>query len=595
MNLQHKPNFLRRTIIFFLAVFLAFVWIIAFQEAKAAPINAVADTVQPDTRCAGGMWGFGGCPPGLEFAHTLLDSPRYAGLRSNFLNVDSETLSEVSFSSLTDQGLSDMLAGGGDFNLDWNEHLPATWGIYGANYSCTNKHGEKAACFLNSGGQGFEGGSEPACGQSTGDSITNAQNPSYQCQTPTTWAGFDYWLGTNSNTDFIVDHFYKDGYKSVNRLCVEMELPQNNLVIDAPDIKADPSLSQVMNMNTLHPNLRELSFHWGSYTSPRFNDAGTTLDEERGGTYQGGGSHFYHVATSYGSYPSDRVYALDENTIVACMSNRPAGVRTPMRMPYAWEPLATMGGVDANGETQAASYFNHLTRIYFRLQDTVNITATHPLTLKINKFFMMYEDNDIFAATGTGAVLSEKMVVDLEYADHPFTVYNNANESRTYRTFLFNRDTLPIKPGGFNDQGKYVLYDDANGNGVIDVGEPEIRPYELVTLAANTDKKLIIRQYADFTGWYGCYTHHGRCMTQGSFAIQETTTLRSAGFHTRLWEGTVEDQATQEAFFATAKYPSTDSDWYTNRQYNTEKDPSTNPHLIRNTRDYQMAKTKGGW
>lgn len=534
-----------------------------------------------------------------DLAGNLLSGSRYKTLRSEFLHLDSETLSVIDLNELEQSDFDGVLSNEATIlDLNWKEHYTGSWGAFGAKYKCSNKLGGRAVCFLNSGGLGQEGSSSPACGQLTGDSLINAQDPLYQCRTPTPWSGMNFWLGTNNNHDFIADKFYKNKMKPANRLCVEMELPEENLIFNSSEVAQNLGLSQVVNTDVLHPNLRNLSFHWGTYTSPRYSNLNYTLDEEKGGTYQGGGSHFYHNDTAYGSYPPDRVFAIDLNTIVACMNNRPNGVRSGMRMPYAWEPLATLGGVDANGVPQGASYFNHLTRIYFRFSNTDDVIAKYPLTLKINKFFMMYEDNDIQAATSSGAVVSEKMVSNGQYADHPFTIFNSAAEERTYRVYLFNRSALPLNISVPRTMDPYLLYDDTNGNGEVDEKEPLIAPYQLITLEANTDRKFIIRQTADYNGWYGCYERHSRCMTQGSFAIQELKTLRNTGIHTRLWEILPDEDLTDEEqsnFIESARYPASTNDWYLNKQFNTEKDPMTNPNLIRNTRDYQMARQKGGW
>lgn len=581
---------IRNTVISFALIILCFV----AASVCAAPIDAVQDTRQPDTQCINGLFAVGECPDGYELDATdLVTGEKYNVMRSDFLNIDTETLSVLSFNDLSETELSDvMTAGGTSYGFRWDELTGSeSWFVYGSKHTCTNADNETAACFLNIGGSDggiFEGN---PCGTATGNNITNAQNPAYQCQETKAWSSSDFWLNAYDNTDFIMDSFYPTEKKAVNRLCVEMEFPYENLTLNSTDIAANPAIGQVVNPNDLHANLRTIKFEWGTYMSPRLNGSGTTTDDEVGGTYQDGGSHFYHKSSSYSSYPTDKVYAVNDRTVVACVGDIPANVRSGMRAAYIANPLLTIGGVDDNGITNAGNYLNHVTRMYFRFADTNTSTATYPMELKINKFFMMYEDNDIFAATTTGATISEEMVESNVPAYHPFTIYNNANELRTYRVFLNSGSVQPFT----GSNASFMLYEDTNANGVLDVGESEVIPYSTLNLSANTNKSFILKHTVDFSAEQYVFLRHGKNMKQATFSIQEVDTLRSASFAVRTWEGDATAQTTKEAFFTSARYPSATSEWYLNRQYNAELNPSTNPNLVRNTRDYIMAKTKGGW
>lgn len=64
MKPQHKPSSLRSIVIIALALLIGLAWTLAADRVNAAPINPVADTIQPDTRCKDGLWSVGPCPSG---------------------------------------------------------------------------------------------------------------------------------------------------------------------------------------------------------------------------------------------------------------------------------------------------------------------------------------------------------------------------------------------------------------------------------------------------------------------------------------------------------------------------------------------------
>ena len=105
-----------------------------------------------------------------------------------------------------------------------------------------------------------------------------------------------------------------------------------------------------------------------------------------GSTFQGGGTHFYHKPSSYGRYPLDKAYALNENTIVMCFATAPSGVRSGMRPPYSYNPLMTVVGENGEGLTDAYSYIPYLARVYFDLLPD-GTEAQYPLTVQYNKIF----------------------------------------------------------------------------------------------------------------------------------------------------------------------------------------------------------------
>lgn len=67
MKPQHKPSSTRSIAVLILALLIGLAWTIAVDRVNAAPVNPIADTRQPDKRCANGLWGVGKCLPGYEF------------------------------------------------------------------------------------------------------------------------------------------------------------------------------------------------------------------------------------------------------------------------------------------------------------------------------------------------------------------------------------------------------------------------------------------------------------------------------------------------------------------------------------------------
>jgi hypothetical protein len=525
---------------------------------------------------------------------SLLTDIRYKSMLTDFLNVNPAYFSEIDINAMSNTSRSSFMSSNSDtagFRLD---ELAGheNWYAYGAKHVCTNSQGKLAACWYGTGGSLggiFQGNT---CGNPTGNSYSVATtDPNILCQGTVRWSSINFWLNAYDNNDYVEDAFPGAKNMPLNRLCIEMELPNSGLVLKNSQIEAKPELSQLVNRSVVNPNYQNMSFEWGTYTAPRTDASGQTINAELGDSYQPGGSHFYHKPTAYGAYPADRIYALDKNTFVACIGNIPTGVRSGERPTYAANPLLTLGGDDINGITNAFSYLKYLTRIYFRFSSTYDPTkgedtqATYPFDIKINKFWMMYENNDIFAMHH-GSVLGQDIIKQGEVAYYPFTLYNFAPEDRTYRLFVAMGGAQPLA----NPSPGISVIEDLNNNGKIDSGEPTINPYATITLKANTNYHFIIKHAIDFTNFYdGVLKSHNRNFGQATVSFIQLNRLRSASYAIRTWEGNETSKGEKIKFFDSARYPSDSSAWYTYKQFNADFNPSTNPNLIRNTPDFVKA------
>lgn len=525
---------------------------------------------------------------------SVLTDSRYKTMLNDFLHVNPTNFSEIDLGTMSKSSLTSFMNGPSDtigFRLD--ELTGAEkWYSYGAKHLCTNSQGKEAACWYSTGGSLggiFQGN---PCGSPTGNNYTIAStDPSILCPGTVKWSSMNYWLNAYDNTDYVDDAFPGAHNMPLNRLCVEMEMPNTGLVLKNAQIAKRPELSQFVNRSIVNPNYQNMSFEWGTYTSPRTDANGKTTNAELGESYQPGGSHFYHKPTAYGAYPADRIFALDKDTFVACIGNIPTGVRSGERPTYAANPLLTLGGDDANGITNAFSYLKYLTRIYFRFASTYDASkgedtsATYPFDIKINKFWMMYENNDIFAMNH-GSVLGQDIVKQGQSAYYPFTLYNFAPQDRTYRLFIAMGGAQPLS----SPFAGISLIEDLNNNGKIDAGEPVINPYDTITFKANTNYHFIIKHSVDFTNsYYGVLTAHNRKFAQASLSFIELNRLRSASYAIRTWEGNETTKGDKIKFFNATQYPSDTSAWYKYKQFNADFNPSTNPNLLRNTPDFKRA------
>ena len=524
------------------------------------------------------------------FANSL-DNPIYDQMKTEFLNVDPQYFSEIVFSDHATDARQDFISTGENLaEARMGEGGFKGWWTYGGSYWCQNEtHGSMSLCRYMTGGSA--GNNKPICGSSVENSYQVALDHPERICSANQWAagsGVRLWVGAGDNKNFILPFFKKLAEGPANRLCFEVELPKDRLRY-VPGTSAtnggDPAKAQLVNPAVAHANLSWVKIHIGTYTSPYLSDSYPyTSDEETGGTYQGGGSHFYHNPSSYERYPLDKAYALNENTIVACFSPAPSGVRSGMRPPYYYNPLMTIAGDNSVGESNAYAYFPHMSRLYF---DIISTESMHPLSVKHNKIFALYEKNDIQALSGQGSVLGVEMIEDGQEAVHPFTIYNSASEDRTYRVFMMAGGNLAMNA----PSSHFVVYLDENGNKKLDSGETnELQPGGTLVLKANTDISLLAVHKPNWTSGYQVLERYGRKFAPAGITLQEVGRLRMTSYATRTWLGTAADVQNKDSILAGMAYPSPDSLYATNAQFNQDK--PGNRRLVRNTPDYQMALTK---
>lgn len=448
-----------------------------------------------------------------------------------------------------------------------------SWSYFGAGHGCKDSFGEPALCFYATGGTrggigqqkkyGFCGskfGTGRDAVANPGDKICRDYNKQGQ-RVKTPWSSFNWWSGVGNNYNFVLDHFENANEHPVNRFCFEMEWPVNRLTLDAShrntNITSDPERSQIVNINKAHKNMQAMRFEFGTYTAPRTNAQGGTIDDEIGGSYQGGGSHYYHKPSAYGSYTLDKIYMLNDRSFVACAPEIPINVRAGMRPSYAANPLTTFGGENEQGLTNALNYWNNLTRLYVRWSSNQKSLAHYPFNLVFRRFFMLYEPNDVFLMQDRGKVLSTRFAAQGDTAVHPVTLYNFAPDDRTYRLF--------INMGGIQPQTqlskRFYLVEDKNNNGKEDDGEPKLTPYGKITLKANTHLNLLAIHKVDNFGkpYSATFYRHGRAMIQGSFSFQEVSRLRNTGFVIRTWQKRPQEvisDAYKKTWAKISRYPS---------------------------------------
>ncbi len=108
-----------------------------------------------------------------------------------------------------------------------------TQNIYGASYSCKNSQFKQAICWLNTGGtEGIryhpKEGINNDCGETThNDYLTAFADTFLHCNKANTpWSGFRFWLGTGTQTEFLVQRFPNAENMPINRFCTEIEFPE---------------------------------------------------------------------------------------------------------------------------------------------------------------------------------------------------------------------------------------------------------------------------------------------------------------------------------------------------------------------------------
>lgn len=536
----------------------------------------------------------------------VLTEAKYAGLKSEFLNIDPRYYTELNF--------ADFSAENNEFAFGWPQLVDPypeslvtnSHQIFGVRYPCTNKSGEPSVCFMHTGGKRQTSDPSVNCGAALDtsglDSYTTAAyddvianqtdkfcdpvaNPTRDGGFDNQWGGWwfwgNQWYDVVGKSDFVLDGFPKTNIP-VNRMCIEAEFPTtielHNDDVDLTSADTIARTSQLVNPLTLHPNLQEFAYQLGTYTANIRNSDGTAVDEEWGGNYQNGQSHYYHRNGWQGRVPVDRAYAVDENTILMCIGTIPSDVRAAMRPAFAANPLLSMGGEDGRGITNGLSYLNYLTRFYWAYANyTTNLT--YPWTMSLRKVFMAYEDDEIFAMTKDGATVSDDMVELNDWAYFPFTVVNTADEDRDYYLVINGSDVFHLQ----TTKSYIKLYEDTNDNGILDgtEGDNEIAPTSVVTLTANTDKSFILARQGTFdVGSQYPSDLHGTKVIVSSLSLAEKGGMRSAQFATRLFQGTAQQVANKAAFLKDVDYPSDTSEWSIYKHLNNQtKELCTYKHL----------------
>lgn len=520
----------------------------------------------------------------LPFATSAatLNAPKYDALKRDFLAVDPGYFAAIDASELASLPVSALEDASNPLGFKINELGTMGWYTYGGNYFCGDGEEVKSICRFSTGGSPQNRGD--VCGQSVNNDYEFAKNtPDNHCSSEAgivPWSGNRIWLGTKSPTDYIENLFADQGRFPINRLCVEFELPADRLQYQAKEFASKPALSQLVNPQVADQNLAHLRIEWGTYTAP-YNSSNNSADKELGGTFHGPDAHFYHKPTLYGRYPNDLVYALDSNTFVACMGENPSGVRSGARPPFNINPLMTVVG-STDGVTDGYLYGNYLTRVYMDILGMGFANAQYPLTVKYNKFWIMYEKNDIAAVSGSGETMGVSATTSGGSVDYPFTLFNSATSDREYRVTLMDGNNLAVE----RSSGVISLFVDANNNKKLDSGEVEIKANQLITLKGNQNMSFIARHTPDFSHQY-VYTVNGLKGAFASINFKENGRMRSTGYAIRTWQLSAEELAQKDSILKGLYYHSADSLYKLNAQWNHQK--ANNYRLIRNSPDFVQA------
>lgn len=532
-----------------------------------------------------------------SYGSQLESGSKYADLRANFLNIKSDLLSEIDLSKLTESEKKYILNGDGQNSFihitEKSQDLRNKHKIFGAKNICKNSNGDNVLCWYSTGGTR---GIAPPKGNAPDNACGSPVNNSYQyaIDTPNAicnekdvpWSGLRIWMNL-SNKKFLADFFPKGNTIPLNRLCLELQLPKSEkLFFGLPNVSSDLKnrayTRQLVNSD-LAPSMKYMRWQLGTYISPVVTDNRGTRDEEDGGTYQNGGSHFYHISSVYNRPVISRAYAIDSQTVALCIGEIPNGVRSGMRPAYAANPLLTLGGRTVKGETTALNYINYLTRIYADIDMQPTTKATYPFNIAINRVWMMYEENEIFAIGLNGETLGQEIITENETAHHPFDLFNRAKEERSYRLIqnmggnMFQTSSIKA----------FTVTIDKNRNRVIDSDERTaiIEPNSVITLKPDESLALIISHKPNFNSGYHTKVRHGRKFSHGSISFLEEGRLRSASYAVRTWLGSTEDKKNKEKWFYDTQYPSFNSNWFKHKDKNQEYMLDTNPMLLRNTPD----------
>ncbi|MFT6905425.1 MAG: hypothetical protein ACJAS1_002081 [Oleiphilaceae bacterium] len=518
-----------------------------------------------------------------------LADEKYDQLREEFLNVNPELISVLDFSSVSSTDLASLANNETSHGYFFRERPPAGSrnGVFGAKHICEDT--EKSLCWFHTGGSLDI--NAPQCGALTGDNYEEAlSNTSLHCNPGSwnDWNGLTLFLNSTDNNDYVQDAFSGTETMPLNRVCVEIEFPVDLIRFDNDVYAERPELRQLVNPEIAHTNLADYTVTWGTYTAPKVNETEVN-DEEAGGTFQKGGTHYYHDQNErIGQFPPHKAFAIDQSTIVTCIGPNPTNVRSGMRPAYVANPLYTLVGNDSEGITNAYSYINYLTRIYLQWHGG-KAEAIHPLDIKLKKVWLMYEENEMMLLGGedSKSVLSVNMIEKNGSAHYPVILLNSANETRFYRFFVNAGETVAIK----SPVDQFKLYLDANKNRVLDNSESleEVNPYSILELPANTSQRFIAVHSPDFDSGYQSKERYGRKFAQSTIAFIEVDRLRSTGHAFRTWVGTQEEVSNKDVILSTMSYPAVDSDYSVYAEFNENP---TSTKLVRNSPDYINALNK---
>jgi hypothetical protein len=559
----------------------------------AASVAAVTECAGPVIRCLAICLCLGGAAVRADEAPApSLDDPKYDGMKTEFLNVDTAYFAEVVFADYFGDSSQDLVKCDGNnlLELRINEGGFMGWHTFGGTYWADSMlHGTKSLARYMTGGSPHNRG--PVGGSSVENDYATALAHPERIYKRDEWAvgsGTRLWIGAGARDTFLLPLFEKLKHGPANRICFEVELPVDRMrfaSLGRTRDGGDPERAQLVNPKVAHDHVDWVRAELGTYTSVYGSDLrGWTNNPETGGTFNGGGTHFYHQPSMYQRCPLDKAYALSENTIVFCFGPVPSGVRSGMRPPFSINPLMTVVGDNADGLTDAYQYIPYLTRVYF---DIHSAETRHPATVKYNKVWVMYEENDIQALSGQGSVLGVDMACWDEPAIHPFTVFNNAPEDRSYRLTVMAGGNLAFD----STNASLRIFIDENGNRIRDAGEnTELVPAGTVTLPAKTDLALIAVHRPNWESTYDTNERYNRRFAPAGITLQEVGRMRMTSYAIRTWLGTAAEVANKTALLQQMRCPTPDSIYSTQAAWNQDK--PNNPRLIRNTPDFQMALRK---
>ena len=482
-----------------------------------------------------------------DFTHT-----RYDDMKTDFLNVVTTNIKIVDMNEMSavDPNVG-MKNGANTYGLDFDDK---SW--TGINSWCTNEYSETAFCF-------------------TADGTVSGSASKTRL-----------WIGTDTNRDHVADLVFGIGAteKPVNRFCIEFEMDAANETYFTQSYADVPARAQITNPLVAHDDLEHHEVSLGTYTSPFIDDT-RSIEKETSGTFNSSGNtHFYHQGYAYGRFSNIRTFALSAETFVSCFGPNPRGVRSGGRPPWNSNPLMTVVGDNPQGETDAYSYWNYVTRFYWDLESDHNTSYTFPFTRKINKFWFMYEDNDVFAYEGNGSVLGTDIVETGNTATYPFIVDNDAGENRDYQISFMAGGNGPLDPDRAGQDTHFRVYVDENQDQAVDGGDTEVFSFDTITLTASTNKHFLIQHTPNFSNTEQTEVRWSRNFAPGNVLLQEVDRMRYASYSVRTWEGSAADVTNKATILPTIVYQAADSDYLTYAAFNQDKESIETIDNVRLTR-----------